>query len=145
MFSKCWKNLKLGKSKLKLDFKLLPKIFFRCNNIHREIDQWNRRRFGTKWHVTVPNSVTPNKPIVCKWIYMSQEWYCQMTQVARILNFHPHFRKTVISGNFYQILDEKCSFFVAWHNKSWTYHMKPAYFDQCSVCSMWLYFSQGIT
>ena len=56
------------------------------------------------------------------------------TQVTRILNFHPHFRKTVISENFYQILDEKCSFFVAWHNKSWTYHMKPAYFGQCSCC-----------
>ena len=28
MFSKCWKNLKLGTNKLKLDFKLFPKIFF---------------------------------------------------------------------------------------------------------------------
>ena len=28
MFSKCWKNLKLGTNKLKLDFKLLPKVFF---------------------------------------------------------------------------------------------------------------------
>ena len=45
--------------------------FYRSNNIHREIDQWNRHRFGTKWNVTVPNSVTPVKPIVCKWICMS--------------------------------------------------------------------------
>ena len=59
MFAKCWKNLKLGTNKLKLDWKLLPKIFFRSNNIHREIDRWNRRRFGAKWNVTVPNSVTP--------------------------------------------------------------------------------------
>ena len=31
-------------------------FFFRRNNINREIDQWNRRRFGAKWDVTVPNS-----------------------------------------------------------------------------------------
>ena len=31
-------NLKLGTNKLKLDLNLLPKIFFRSNNIHREID-----------------------------------------------------------------------------------------------------------
>ena len=62
-----------AQNKLKLDLKLLPKMFFfRSNNIHREIDQWNRRRFGTKWNVTVPNSVTPVKPIVCKWIYLSR-------------------------------------------------------------------------
>ena len=65
MFAKCWKILKLGTNKLKLDFELLPKIFFRRNNIHREIDHWNRRRFDAKWHVTVPNSVARVKPIVC--------------------------------------------------------------------------------
>ena len=48
------------------------KCFFWSNNIHREIDQWNRRRFGTKWNVAVPYSVTPVKPIVCKWIYLSR-------------------------------------------------------------------------
>ena len=37
-----------------------------------EIDLWNRRRFGAKWNVTVPYSVTPVKPIVYKSIYMSQ-------------------------------------------------------------------------
>ena len=50
----------------------LPKILFRRNNIHREIDHWNRRWFGAKWHVTVPNSVAPVKSILCKWIYMLQ-------------------------------------------------------------------------
>ena len=64
------KNLKIGTNKLQLDFKILPKLIFRRNNIHRVIDYWNRRRFGEKWHVTVPNSVTPIKPIVCKWIYI---------------------------------------------------------------------------
>ena len=62
----------------------LLKIFCRHNNIHREIDQWNRRRFGAKWHVTVPNSVTPIKPIVCKLIHMSQGWYCQMTHKLHV-------------------------------------------------------------
>ena len=56
------------------------KIFFRRNHIHREIDQWNRRRTGAKSNVTVPNSVTPIKSIVCEWIYMSQRRYFQMTR-----------------------------------------------------------------
>ena len=76
------KNRKLGTNKLKLHF--LLKIFFRHNNIHRKIDQWNRRRFGAKWHVTVPNSVTPIKHIVCKWIHMSQGWYCQITHKLHV-------------------------------------------------------------
>ena len=33
------------------------------------------------------------------------------TQVTPMLNFHPHFRETVILGNFYKIHDENCSFF----------------------------------
>ena len=65
-------------------FNFYGKILFRCNNIHREIDQWNRRRLGAKWNVTVPSSVTQIKPIVCKWIYMSQRWYCQMTYELHI-------------------------------------------------------------
>ena len=60
------------------------KIFFQCNHIHREIDQWNRRRFGAKWNVTVPNSVTPIKPIVCEWIYMLLGWYFKMTRELHI-------------------------------------------------------------
>ena len=84
MLAKCWKNLKLCINKLKLDFKLLPKICFRRNNIHWEIDQWNRRRFGAKWHVTVPNSVAPVRPIVYKWIYMSQGSCCQMTHKLHV-------------------------------------------------------------
>ena len=78
------KNLKLCTNKLKLDFKLLPKICFRRNNIHWEIDQWNRRRFGAKWYVTVPNSVAPVRPIVHKLIYMSQGLCCQMTQKLHV-------------------------------------------------------------
>ena len=66
-------------AQIKLDFKLLMKICFRRNNIHWEIDQWNRRRFGAKLLVTVPNSVAPIKPIVCKLIYMSQGLCCQIT------------------------------------------------------------------
>ena len=68
------------------------RYFFRRNKIHREIDQWNRCRFGAKWHATVPGfgdanfiySVTQIKPIICKWIYMSQGWYCQMTNKSHI-------------------------------------------------------------
>ena len=52
----------IGTNELKLDFKLLPKIIFRRNSIHREIDQWNRLRLGAKWYVTVPNKVTPIGP-----------------------------------------------------------------------------------
>ena len=91
------KKSETRKNKLKLGFKLLPKIFCRRNNIHWEIDQWNRRRFDAKWHVTVPYSVTSIKPVVCKWIYTSRGWYCQNdTRITRILNFHPHFHKIVI-------------------------------------------------
>ena len=78
------KNLKLDTNKPRLDIRLLPKILLRHNNIHREIDQWNRRRFGAKWNVTVPNSVTLIKPILCKWIYMLQWWYCQMTHKLHV-------------------------------------------------------------
>ena len=56
------------------------------------------------------------------------------TQITRMFNFHPHFRETVILGNFYKIHDEKMQFFVVYHNKSYMYHMKPAYFGQCSCC-----------
>ena len=76
---KGWKIMKLSTNKLKLDLKLLPKNIFQRNHFHREIDQWNWRWFGAKWNVTVPNSVTAIKPIVCEWIYMSEEWYFQMT------------------------------------------------------------------
>ena len=57
---------------------------FRRSNIYRETDQWNRHRFGAKWHVTVPNSVTSIKPVICKWIYLPQGWYCQMTHKLHI-------------------------------------------------------------
>ena len=32
------------------------------------------------------------------------------TQITRMLNFHPHFRETVILNIFYKSHDEKCSF-----------------------------------
>ena len=111
MFAKCWKIWNLAQINLSSALNFYRKYIFRRNNIHREIDHWNRRRFGAKWHVTVPNSVPPVKPIVCKLIYMSQRWCCQVTQkMALMLNFHPHFRETVILSNFYKINDEKCSF-----------------------------------
>ena len=78
---KIWNSAQINLSST-LNF--LLKIFCRHNNIHREIDQWNRRRFGAKWHVTVPNSVTPIKPIVCKLIHMSQGCYCQMTHKLHV-------------------------------------------------------------
>ena len=56
------------------------------------------------------------------------------TQIAHISNFHPYFRETMILSNFYKIHDEKYIFFVVWHNKSESYHMKAAYFGQCSYC-----------
>ena len=68
---KIWNSAQINLSST-LKFKLFPKICFRRNNIHWEIDQWNRRRFGAKWHVTC-------RPIVYKWIYMSQGLCCQMT------------------------------------------------------------------
>ena len=40
------------------------------------------------------------------------------TQITHILNFHPHFRETVILGIFCQIDNEMCSFFVVEYNKS---------------------------
>ena len=108
------KNLKLDRKNLKLDLNLLPKIFFRSNNIHREIDQWNRRRFGTKWNVTIPNSVTPVKPIVCKWIYMSRgnvvKWHTNYTYIKfpSVFSWNCDFEHFF----FYKIHDEKCSFLL---------------------------------
>ena len=62
--------------------------FFRCNNIHREIDRWSRHRFGAKWNVTVPNSVMPVKRLVCKWICTCHRvMLSNDTQITRILNF----------------------------------------------------------
>ena len=72
---KIWNSAQINLSST-LNF--LTKILFRRNNIHREIDHWNRRWFGAKWHVTVPDSVASVKPIVCKWIYMLQGQCCQM-------------------------------------------------------------------
>ena len=66
---KIWNSAQIN---LSSTLKFLLKILFRRNNIHRDIHHWNRRWFGAKWHVTVPNSVAPVKHIVGKWIYMSQ-------------------------------------------------------------------------
>ena len=111
MFAKCWKNLKLSANKLKLDFELLPKIFFRRNDIHSDIDLWNRRWFGAKWNVTVPNSVTPVKPMVCKWIYMSQGvMLSNDTQITHMLNFHPRFHETVILSIFIKFMTKNAVF-----------------------------------
>ena len=55
------------------------------------------------------------------------------TQMTRILNFHPHFRATVIWRIFYKIYDEKCSSCrLVQQGLNVTY--KPAYFGQCSCC-----------
>ena len=72
---KIWNSAQINLSST-LNF--LPKILFRRNNIHQEIDHWNRHWFGAKWHVTVPNSVaqlnlsyaneyTCNRGNVVKW------------------------------------------------------------------------------
>ena len=107
MFSKCWKSQKLCINKLK---RVLPKIFFRRNNIHREIDQWNRHRFGAKWHVTVPNSITPIKPCANEYACHRGD-ICQMTQKLHVyLIFIRIFVKLWFREFFYQIHDEKCSF-----------------------------------
>ena len=107
------KILNSAQINLSSTFNFLLKIFCRHNNIHREIDQWNWRRFDAKWHVTVPNSVTPIKPIVCKLIHMSQGWYCQMTHKLHVYQiFISIFIKLWFREFFFQIHDEKCSFFV---------------------------------
>ena len=67
------------------------KYLFGRNNIHREIDRWNRHRFGAKWNVTVPNSVMPVKPLVCKWIYMSQ---------SNVVKWHPNYTCVKFSSAF---------------------------------------------
>ena len=46
---KMWNSAQINLSST-LNF--LTKILFRSNNIHREIDHWNRRWVGAKWHVT---------------------------------------------------------------------------------------------
>ena len=87
--------------------------FFRRNNIHREIDRWSRHRFGAKWNVTVPNSVMPVKPLVCKWICTCHRVMLSIdTQITRILNFHPHYRETVILSNFYEFITKNAVFFL---------------------------------
>ena len=111
MFAKCWKNLKLGTNKLKLDIKPLPKICLRHNNIHREIDQWKRRRLGAKWNVTVPNSVTPIKPYHMQMnIHVTGLIMSNDTQNTHILNFHQHFRKIVISRNYIKFITKNAVF-----------------------------------
>ena len=55
-------------------------------------------------------------------------------RITRISNVHPHCRNTVISRNFYQIHDEKCSFLSFSTTRVKTYHMKPDYFGQCLCC-----------
>ena len=65
-----------------------------------------------KWNVTVPNSVVPVKPLVCKWIYTCHRvMLSNDTQTTRILNFHPHFRETVILSNFYKFMTKNAGFF----------------------------------
>ena len=55
-------------------------------------------KLGAKWYVTVPNSVTPIKPILWEWIYMSYEWYCQIVHRLYIyyISIRTDFRETVI-------------------------------------------------
>ena len=56
------------------------------------------------------------------------------TQVTSMLNFHAHFRETVIFVNFYKIHDEKCSFLsfsttrvkgIIWNQHIWSLFMLP--------------------
>ena len=134
MLVKCWKNLNLGTNKLKLDFEILQKTYFRCNNIHWEIDQWNRRQFGTKWHATLPNSVAPVKPCVYKWIYVSQKSYCQMIHKWHVCwIFIRIFVKLWFSAIFIKFMTKNTSF-CRLAQQELQYHMKQAYFGQCSCC-----------
>ena len=107
--------MKPGTHKLQLN--LLPKNIFQRNHIPREIDQWNRRRFGAKWNVTVPNSVTPIKPIVYELLYMS-EGYFQMT---RDLSIYDIFIRIFVKLWFWTIFMKfmtKMQFFAVQYNKS---------------------------
>ena len=103
-------SLNSAQINLSSTWNFLPKILFRRNNIHREIDHWNRRWFGAKWHVTVPNSVAPVKHVY------ANEYTCHRGKVVKwhtndtFFNSHPYFSETVILNNFYKIHDEKCSF-----------------------------------
>ena len=85
--------------------------FFGRNNIHREIDRWSRHRFGAKWNVTVPNSVMPVKPLVCKLI-------CTCHYMGNVVKWHTNYTyikfSSAFSGNcdfeqFLWIHNEKCS------------------------------------
>ena len=82
-------------------------VYFRCNDIHREIDQWNRHQFGAKWTATVPNSVTPVKPIVCKWIYMSQ---------CNVIKWHTHYMHVKCSSAFPLCKCDCRSFYENWNH-----------------------------
>ena len=103
-FVKCRKTLKLGTNKLELDFKLLPKIFLDATISTEKSTSEIDADFGAKWKVTVPNFVTPIKPIVCKWIYMSYGFYCQMTHELYInKSFIGIFVQTTILSDLYKI------------------------------------------
>ena len=95
MFAKCWKNLKLGTNKLKLDFKLLPKFLFS----KQQYPTRNRPVKSTPiWPKMKCNYLIPSRQLnlshankyTCHGVMLSND-----TQITRILNFHPYLRGTV--------------------------------------------------
>ena len=131
---KIWNSAKINLSST-LNF--YQKIFSRHDNIHREIDQWNGRRFGAKWNVTVPNSVTPIKHIACQWKYISQGWYCQMPHELCIYihtyTLHYIFVKLWF-GAIFKTFIKFCSFLsfgtTGVKHSIWNQHI----LGQCSCC-----------
>ena len=76
-------------------------LFFR-NHIQRGIDPWLQRPdLATKWNVTVPNSITLIKPIVCRYVKVTWLTLSNDTWITHISNSHPHFRKTGVWNNFF--------------------------------------------
>ena len=61
------KDLKLGTNKLKLNWKLLPKFFFEATiSTEKSTSEIDADLAQNASYVTVPNAVTPVRPIVCK-------------------------------------------------------------------------------
>ena len=110
IFGRCWKNLKLGTNKLKLEFKHLPKNIFSMQQHPprkwpvKSTPSWRKMKFNCTYFRHTNNTyIRGNEYIHVRGVTLSSD-----TQIILMWNFH----QLLVKLWFWAIHDEKCRFFV---------------------------------
>ena len=114
IFVNYWKNLKLGKNKLKLDFELLPKNIFSMRQYPPRNWPMKSTPIRRKMKCNCTQFRHAIKHIACQWNTCHRDdivkWHTNYTYIY--INFHMHFCKTVILGICFRKFITKNAAFV---------------------------------